>query len=86
MCARVHEASAAACLALLGALALGNAGCVAAVRVYDPLYGDYHYWNGDEEASFRVFLNERHEPYRDFRHLDRDRQQAYWKWHHERHE
>jgi hypothetical protein len=71
-------------VALLGVLALGDAGCAVGFRVYDPDYGRYHYWNGQEETQFRVYLDGRHEPYRKFRSLEKDQQREYWKWRHER--
>jgi hypothetical protein len=76
--------AAAALIALLSGLALGGAGCALGVRMYDPDYGDYHRWNRDEETVFRIYLDGRHEPYREFRSLDRDQQHEYWKWRHER--
>ena len=83
---RRHGMIRVAMLALLGVLTLSATGCYAGyagVRVYDPGYGDYHYWNSGEEAQFRVYLNERREPYRDYRGLSRDDQRDYWKWRHE---
>lgn len=76
--------AAAALVALLSGLALGNAGCAVGFRAYDPGRGDYHYWNRDEEATFRIYLEGRHEPYRKYRNLDSDQQREYWKWRHER--
>ena len=73
---------AAALVAMLSGLALGNAGCAVGFRVYDPDYGSYHYWNGEEETQFRVYLDGRHEPYRRFRSMDKDQQRGYWKWRH----
>ena len=69
--------------AALGMLMLGAAGCAAQVRFYDPDLGVYHNWNGNEESAFRIYIGERHEPYREFRHLDRDQQRNYWKWRHD---
>ena len=74
---------AAALVAMLSGLALGNAGCAVGFRVYDPDYGRYHYWNGQEETQFRIYLDGRHEPYRKFRSMDKDQQREYWKWRHE---
>ena len=70
--------------ALLAATLLGGAGCAVGFRVYDPGYGEYHSWDRREESVFRIFLSERHEPYRRFRNLDQDQQRDYWKWRHER--
>jgi hypothetical protein len=76
--------AAATLVALLSGLALGSAGCAVGFRVYDPGYREYHRWNRDEEAVFRVYLDGRHEPYRKFRSLNQDEQRDYWKWRHER--
>jgi hypothetical protein len=61
-------------------------GCVVGVgaRVYDPAYHDYHRWDAAEEAHYRIFVGERHEPYREYRRLDRDEQRNYWQWRHSR--
>jgi hypothetical protein len=86
MSKKLRNSAKAALIVLLGGLALSVAGCAVGYRVYDPGYGDYHRWNGDEEAVFRIYLGERHEPYRKFRSLDQGQQREYWKWRHERHE
>ena len=82
MAKHLGKTAAAALLVLLSVAALGNAGCAAAVRVYDPEFGDYHYWDRSEELTFRGYLSERHEPYREFRRLNSDDQKAYWRWRH----
>ena len=74
----------AALAALLGGLLLGSAGCAVGMRVYDPEYGVYHSWDRNEESEFRIYLGERHEPYRQFRSLDEGQQREYWKWRHAR--
>jgi len=61
---------------------LAISGCAARVRVYDPYYSDYHYWNAHEDHAYRVWIAERHYEYREFNHLDRERQQEYWAWRH----
>lgn len=62
------------------------AGCTAHVyagyRVYDPYYRDYHVWDPDENVYYHRWLGVRHYEYRDFRHIDRDRQRDYWQWRH----
>jgi hypothetical protein len=74
-----------AAIALAG-LAIGGTACVATAsgRIYDPVYGDYHYWNNDEESSFQVYLTENNLPHREFRSMSRNDQNAYWKWRHNR--
>jgi hypothetical protein len=69
---------------LVLALIAGLSGCVVGVggRYYDPYYHDYHAWNDSEEAQFRIYLGERHEPYREYRRLGRDEQRGYWEWRH----
>jgi len=69
---------AAGCLA-----AILGAGCAARVRYYDDYHRDYHRWNSHEDYEYRIYLNERHEGYRNFRDLDRDRQNDYWRWRHD---
>ena len=68
---------------LVLALCGGMGACAARVRVYDAPHHDYHRWNGREEASFRVYLNEKHMPYRDFQRLDANEQNDYWNWRHD---
>jgi len=71
---------------LLAGLVLTGTGCVATAsgRIYDPVYGDYHYWNNDEESTFQVYLTERNLPHREFRSLSKSEQGDYWKWRHNR--
>lgn len=78
-----RKTAAAALLVLLSVAALGGAGCAAAVRVYDPEFGEYHYWDRNEEGVFRGYLSARHEPYKEFGSLNSDDQQAYWRWRHD---
>ena len=59
------------------------AGCTARVRVYDEPHRDYHRWDSREEASFRVYLGERHMEYRDFNKLSPREQNDYWQWRHD---
>jgi hypothetical protein len=66
-------------------LIAGLSGCVVGVRggrYYDPYYHDYHVWNDAEEAHFRIYLGQRHEPYREYRRLDGEHQRGYWEWRH----
>lgn len=81
--ARTRRALAA--IALCG-LVLGGSACVATAsgRIYDPVYGDYHYWNNDEQSTFQLYLSENNLPHREFRSMSRSDQNAYWKWRHSR--
>jgi hypothetical protein len=84
---REHKALAAtAALLLLGGMAFCQPGYADGVelRVYDREHRDYHQWNTDEDGRYRSYLQERHEPYREYRVIGRDHQRAYWKWRHER--
>ena len=80
-----RSASAAAWI-LLSGLALSGTACVATAsgRIYDPVYGDYHYWNNDEESTFQVYLTERNLTHREFRSMSKSEQNDYWKWRHTR--
>lgn len=69
-------------IVLVVALA-GAAGCAARVRVYDEPRRDYHRWDSREDRAYRVFLVERHRPYREFRLLERREQEEYWSWRHD---
>lgn len=52
-------------------------------RVYDAEHKDYHNWDRAEDDAYRHWLDGRHEAYVDYDHLDKKRQQEYWKWRHE---
>jgi len=55
-------------------------------RVYDPYYSDYHVWNDGEVGYYNRWAVETHrDPHRDFRRLNHNKQQEYWKWRHEHH-
>ena len=71
---------------LIAGCALAGTACVATAsgRIYDPVYGDYHYWNSDEESTYQVYLGERNLPHRAFRSLSKGEQSDYWKWRHNR--
>jgi hypothetical protein len=66
--------------AVIAPLAVG--GCAARVRVYDPYYSDYHYWNDRENHAYRIWLRERHVEYREFVTLNHEEQREYWNWRH----
>jgi len=51
-------------------------------NVYDPYYGDYHYWGPDEVVYYNRWLNETHRHQRDFRRLPAAQQHEYWTWRH----
>jgi hypothetical protein len=57
-----------------------NTGCAARARVYDSYHSDYHRW---DDRAYRRYLAEKHEPYRDFKKQDRDKQRDYWNWRHD---
>jgi hypothetical protein len=57
-------------------------GCAARVRVYDPYYSDYHYWDHREDRAYRMWLAERHYDYREFNRLNHEEQHEYWAWRH----
>ena len=67
----------------LALMFLGTVGCAARVRVYDASHRDYHHWDRREDASFRVYLGERHIEYRDFNRLNAREQGDYWAWRHD---
>jgi hypothetical protein len=69
---------------------LGLTGCAVhagvGYRVYDPYYSDYHVWNDGEIGYYNRWAAETHrDPHRDFRKLNHNDQQAYFKWRHEQH-
>lgn len=76
---------------VLSALGLLTVGCAEhrgygyGARVYDPYYSDYHAWSPDEDRYYHTWYGEtyRDRPYRDYRHIRRDDQRAYWNWRHQ---
>ena len=56
------------------------------LRVYDAKHKDYHEWTPDEDRTYRGYLSERHEEYREFGKLNRSQQDDYWEWRHEHHD
>jgi len=67
---------------LLALTLIGAVGCAARVRVYDEPHHDYHHWDHREDASFRIYLGERHMAYRDYNQLNASEQNDYWDWRH----
>jgi hypothetical protein len=63
-------------------VAVASSGCAGRVRVYDEYHSDWHRWNHDEDLAYRRYLDERHESYRDYNHLNKDEQKDYWNWRH----
>ncbi len=63
----------------------GIAGCAVrgAVRVYDPDYDDYHYWNHNEVVYYQEWEVETHRPDEDFQKRNRAEQDEYWHWRHQ---
>jgi hypothetical protein len=53
------------------------------VRVYDRDHHDYHNWDGNEDRSYRLYLNERHREYRPYAEIKVKDQRSYWTWRHE---
>ena len=71
-------------LAAIFVAAGGSSGCTGEVRIRDEYHGDWHRWNHDEDFSYRQYLEERHEEYREYSRLNSDEQKDYWKWRHGR--
>ena len=61
-------------------------GCAARVRVYDPDYHDYHYWNHDEVVYYGQWERETHRHHEDFDRRSRADQDDYWRWRHSHHD
>jgi hypothetical protein len=51
-------------------------------RYYDSHNKDYHTWSPDEDKAYHSYLSENHRKYKDFQHLSKKQQQAYWAWRH----
>ena len=52
------------------------------VRFYDGDHRDYHSWDDREDRSYRQYLGEKLEDYRDFSKLNHNEQNDYWNWRH----
>jgi len=52
-------------------------------RYYDRQSHDYHYWNGDEDQHYRVYLQEQHRDYVPFEKLEKRRRDEYFKYRHD---
>jgi hypothetical protein len=63
---------------------LATAGCSARVgySVYDPYYGDYHYWDNGEDVYYRGWLSTNRRTYTPYNKLGPDDQKAYWNYRH----
>jgi hypothetical protein len=76
------------CLAAALIAPAASVGCAAratyGVRFYDGNHGDYHSWDDREDRSYRQYLGEKHEDYRDFSKLNHNEQNDYWNWRHSR--
>ena len=72
-----------ACLAAGLSLFIAGAGCAGRARVYDEYHSDYHTWDHGEDRAYRGYWNERHEPYRNYKSLNKDDQKRYWDWRHD---
>ena len=51
-------------------------------RVYDRTHKDYHIWDENEERSYRQYLSEKHQDFRDYFKLKRNQRNEYWNWRH----
>lgn len=79
---RTNHILSSALLAVGLLVAVGSSGCAARVRYYDTDHRDYHYWNHDEDIYYHRYWDDRHQPYREYRGLNRDEQRDYWNWRH----
>ena len=70
------------CLGATLVIAAASFGCAGRERIYDDYHSDWHVWNHNEDVTYRRFLAERHEQYRDFSRLDKTEQTDYWNWRH----
>jgi hypothetical protein len=63
-------------------------GCAvrASYRVYDPGYGDYHVWDGNEVVYYQRWEVETHRDHREFKKRHADEQKEYWTWRHNHHD
>ena len=52
-------------------------------RYYDKKNKDYHEWNDNEDHAYRMYLQENHRDYREFRVLRRPEQEQYFGWRHQ---
>jgi hypothetical protein len=52
-------------------------------RYYDKQHKDYHQWDGNEQKSYTVYLNENHIQVHAFKKAKPTEQQQYWQWRHE---
>jgi len=62
---------------------VANTGCAGRVRIYDDYHSDWHTWDRNEDVVYRSYWGERHEPYRDYKKLNKDQQKDYWNWRHD---
>jgi hypothetical protein len=70
-------------LLLCGVLMVPVAATAGERRYYDRDGHDYHQWNDHEDHAYRVYLGERHQPYREFSRVRAVHQREYFKWRHE---
>ncbi len=66
----------------------GVSGCAArgSVRVYDPVYSQYRYWNRSEIGYYQQWERETHRRNEDFNRRSQQEQNEYWRWRHDRHD
>lgn len=62
------------------------AGCAARVRVYDPEYHDYHYWNHAEVGYYHEWERDTHRRHENYDRRNQADQDDYWRWRHSHHD
>jgi hypothetical protein len=84
----IRDARSILAASLLGASLIASScagtGVGVSYRVYDPYRSDYHMWDANEGVFYNQWSVETHrDPHQDFRKLNRDDQNQYWKWRHD---
>lgn len=52
-------------------------------RYYDRDGHDYHTWDNKEDRAYRIYLDEHHRAYREFKNTKAAEQHEYFKWRHD---
>ena len=75
----------ASTLLALPLLLVSLAGCSAQVgyRTYDPYYHDYHVYSDVETPYYNSWIVETHHPNVEYRRLNRNDREQYWRWRHD---
>jgi hypothetical protein len=79
---RIHRILNSTFLAASLLFTVASSGCAGRVRVYDEYHTDWHNWDHNENLEYRRYHDERHEPFRDYKKLNKDEQKDYWNWRH----